>query len=113
MPKMPAAGTGEPGKMKPRKLSQVFKNFKELSSLLTDFTWPDGTVLGNVQLTVRTRGPLVVAQVKLASMGGLRMTVEELCADDALVALEAALNADPAPWEPDPYPLDGGGKKRK
>jgi hypothetical protein len=113
MPKMPGPGAGEAGKGKPRKASQVLKNFKEVASLLTDFTWPDGTVMGNVQLTLRTRGPLVVAQMKLASLGGLRMTVEELCLDDALASLEAALNAEPSPWEPDPYPLDGGGKKRK
>jgi len=113
MPKLPGVNAAEQGKGKPRKPTQMLKHLRELASFLTDFAYPDGTPIGNVQLAVRTRGPLVVAQLKLAGMGGLRMTVEETDVDAALIALEAALTADPQPWEPDPYPLDGGSKKRK
>lgn len=107
-PNAPRAGVSTP-----RRASKFFKGFPELASYLTDVTYPDGTAVGNVQLTLRTRGPLVVAQLKLAAMGGLRLTVEDTNADDALVALEGLLLAEPVPFEPDPYPLDGQAKKKK
>lgn len=107
-PNAPKAGVTTP-----RRPSKLLKGFPELASYLTDVAYPDGTPVGNVQLTVRTRGPLVVAQLKLAAMGGLRLTVEDTNADDALVALEALLLAEPVPFEPDPYPLDGQIKKKK
>lgn len=97
----------------PRRPTKLFKGFPELASYLTDVAYPDGTPLGNVQLSIRTRGPLVVAQLKLAQLGGLRLTVEDTNADDALVALEALLLTEPVPFEPDPYPLDGQLKKKK
>jgi len=114
MPRMPGGQEDRPGVGKPRKASQVLKSFKELASFFAEVNWPDGNPIGNVQLSIRTRGPLVQAQMKLAANGGLRLSVEDANLDEALLALEAALTADPVPWEPDPYPLDGlGGKKKK
>lgn len=97
----------------PRKPSKLLGKLQEISSFLTDVSYPDGSAIGNVQLTVRTRGPLVLAQLKLASLGGLRLSVEDACVDDALVALEGLLLTEPVPWEPDPYPLDSHAKKKK
>lgn len=97
----------------PRKPSQLLKNLKELNQYLSDATWPDGTVMGPVQLSLRTRGGVIVAQLKLGDHGGLRMSVEGSHVDDALAGLEAALSTEPAPWECDPYPLDGAKKKPK
>jgi len=51
--------------------------------------------------------------MKMAGHGGLRITVEDTNLDEALMALEAALTAEPPPWEPDPYPLDGHVTKKK
>jgi hypothetical protein len=113
VPKLPQLGTDGQLAGRPRKKSSLFGKLPEIAAYLTDFSYPDGTPIGNVQLAVRTRGPLVVAQLKLAGLGGLRMTVEETDLDSALVALEAALSSEPQPWEPDPYPLDGQGKKKK
>lgn len=107
-PNAPRAGVSTP-----RRPTKLLKGFPELASYLTDVSYPDGSPVGNVQLSVRTRGPLIVAQLKLAGMGGLRLQVEDSCVDDALVALEALLLAEPVPFEPDPYPLDGQGKKKK
>lgn len=113
MPKQPQKVDGDKVRGEPRKESQVLKKLKEISSFLSDIYYPDGTPIGNVQLTLRTKGPLVVAQMKIAGMGGLRLTCEALHVDDALMGLEAALNSEPPPWEPDPYPLDGHSKKKK
>lgn len=97
----------------PRKPAQCFKGFKTLNEYLADAIWPDGTVMGAVQLSLRTRAGVIVAQLKLADHGGLRISVEGSNVDDALAGLEAALSTDPAPWECDPYPLDGAKKKAK
>jgi len=113
MPKPPGEGASQPGVGKPRKASQVFVKLKEVASFLTDVTYPDGTPIGNVQLSLRTRGPLVQAQLKIAGLGGLKVSVEDSNVDEALLALEAALQSEPVPWEPDPFPLDGGGHKKK
>jgi len=112
MPKPPGEQGSAPGIGKPRKESQVLKKFREIASFLTDVAYPDGTPIGNVQLSIRTRGPVIQAQLKLAGLGGLRINVEDVSADEALLALEAALTAEPVAWEPDPYPLDGQGKKK-
>lgn len=113
MPKPPDGAAVEAARSKPRSPTKLFAKLPRVAEYLTDVTWPDGSPIGNVQLSVRTRGGLVVAQLKLAAMGGLRLSAEATCLDDALAALEAACNADPAPWEPDPYPLDGVVKKKK
>lgn len=97
----------------PRKPSQLMKGMKELNSFLSDALWPDGTVMGAVQLSIRTRNGRIVAQLKMADHGGLRLSVEGAHVDDALAGLEAALSVDPAPWEKDPYPLEGAVKKRR
>ena len=113
MPKLPDGASVEKGKLSPRKASQVLARFKELASFLTDRAYPDGSEIGDVQLTLRTRGAVVLAQIKLGGQGGLRIQVEDSCVDEALLALEAALQASPTPWEPDPFPLNGALKKKK
>lgn len=113
MPKKPGEGGPIAGVSASRKPTKILKGFGELASFLTDVTYSDGTPVGNVQLTLRTRGPMILCQLKMAAMGGMRLQVEDACLDDALVALEGLLLMDPVPWEPDPYPLDGGGKKKK
>lgn len=97
----------------PRVPSKMLGKLKEVNSFLSDTLWPGGTAMGEVQLSIRTRGGRIVAQLKLADHGGLRVTVEQEDVDSALVALEAVLNAEPVPWERDPYPLGGTGKKKK
>lgn len=113
MPKMPGSVASGDVPPPPRKPSQALKAFKEVGSFLADAVWPDGTVMGAVQLSLRTRAGKVVAQLKLADHGGLRISVEGDHLDDALAGLEAALSVEPVPWERDPYPLEGSVKKRK
>lgn len=113
MPKPIGNTNAEELKTAPRKKSAILGKLAEIASYLADTKYPDGSPVGSVQLSLRTRGPSIVAQLKLATLGGLRLQVEEANVDDALIALEAALNAQPVPWEPDPYPLDGTGKKKK
>lgn len=107
---------GDPSKglpVLPRPASEVLSAFGELHSYLTDMEWPQGGLIGEVQLSVRTRGCRVQAQLKLAGHGGLRLTADAVGVDEALFTLEAALNANPVPWERDPYPLGGAGGKKK
>lgn len=113
MPKPIAASGIVPGIPAVRKPSQCLKAFKEVASYLTDVIWPDGTVMGGVQLSLRTRGNQIVAQLKLADNGGLRISVEGSNVDDALAGLEAVLSVATPPWEIDPYPLDASRKKPK
>lgn len=113
MPKMPGLATTADDIPSPRKPSQALKAFKSLNEYLSDAVWPDGTVMGNVQLSLRTRNGRIVAQLKLQDHGGLRLSVEGNHVDDALAGLEAALSVEPAPWERDPYPLEGATKKKK
>jgi hypothetical protein len=113
MPKPPNQAQVEKVKTKPRKATQVFAKFKEVAGYLTDQVYPDGTQMGDVMLSVRTKGPVVLVQLKIAAHGGLRLQVEDECVDEALLALEAALQADMTPWEPDPFPLNGNVKKKK
>lgn len=114
VPKMPGAVASGDLPPPPRKPSQAIKAFKEVNSFLSDALWPDGTVMGAVQLSFRTRMGKIVAQLKLADHGGLRITVEGDHLDDALAGLEAALSVEPVPWERDPYPLEQlRGKKKK
>jgi len=97
----------------PRVPSKVLLRFKELGEFLSSTLWPGGQAMGEVQFSLRTRMGRICAQLKLADHGGLRVTVEQEDVDSALVALEAALNAQPVPWERDPYPLGGLAKKPK
>lgn len=113
MPKKPGEGGVQVGVTMPRKPSKILGKMAELSSFLTEVQYADGTPIGNVQLSIRTRGPMLVAQLKMAAMGGMKLQVEDTSLDDVLAALEGLLMLEPVPWEPDPYPLDGGGKKKK
>lgn len=100
------------GESAPRPKSKLFEKFPELQGYLSEVAYSDGVKLGSVQLSIRTRGSQLVAQLKIADHGGLRLTAEERSVDDALVLLEAALTSTPVPWERDPYPLDGAVKKK-
>ncbi|HKY46321.1 MAG TPA: hypothetical protein VJM50_24725, partial [Pyrinomonadaceae bacterium] len=91
MPKPPSEKQVQAAKTKARKASQVLAKFRELASFLTDRAYPDGSEMGDVQLTLRTKGPAVLAQLKITSNGGLRIQVEDESVDEALLALEAAL----------------------
>lgn len=97
----------------PRTDASVLETFAELRSYMVDVEWPQGGPVGEVQLSLRSRGHRIIAQLKLAAHGGLRVTAEGTGVDDALFALEAALNAATVPWERDPYPLGGADKKKK
>lgn len=113
LPKVPIVVNVEGAAPVARRPAQCFKGFKELNSFLSDSVWPDGTAMGSVQLSLRTRAGRIIAQLKLADNGGLRLSVEGANVDDALAGLEAALSTEPAPWEVDPYPLDPAPKKRR
>jgi len=110
-PIVPSEGDGLPAL--PRPPSDALGVFSEIHSFLTDMVWPDGTLVGDVQLSIRTRECRIVAQLKIAAHGGLRISAECVGIDEALTVLEAALNATPVPWERDPYPLGGAPKKKK
>ncbi len=113
MPKPILPSQGEGLTPLPGPPSDALGVFTELHSFLTEVVWPDGSLIGEVQLSIRTRNCNIVAQLKLAAHGGLRISAEARGIDDALTVLEAALNATPVPWERDPYPLGGGSKKPK
>lgn len=113
VPRLPGAVATDDVPYAPRKPSQALKAFRELNCYLADTVWPGGVPMGEVQLSLRTRNGRIVAQLKLQDHGGLRLSVEGSNVDDALAGLEAALSVDPAPWERDPYPLGGEGKKKK
>lgn len=84
----------------------------ELATWLCDATYSDGNVKGEVTLNFRRRGSAIEATLKTED-GGLCMRCSGDTPDDALVAMELLLTADRPPWEIDPYPLGGRGKKKK
>lgn len=97
----------------PRQPSELLAALTELQSYLSDVEWPQGGLIGDVQLSIRTKGHRIQAQLKLAAHGGLRLTAEANGVDEALLTLEACLQAQTVPWERDPYPLGGAGGKKK
>lgn len=108
-------GTPQSGSFMPKHRGKgaLLAKMPNLLSYLVDTTYDDGAPVGTVQLGIRTRGPLLIGQLRLADQGGLRIQVEANSFDEVLGLLEAALASPTAPWEPDPYPLDGAKKKRK
>lgn len=93
--------------------SKLLVQFGELESWLCDACYPDGKPIGSTQLSIRRRGASVYGTLKVADQGGLKLEVCEPSVERALVALEALLRGQPVPWQPDPFPLDQGGRKKK
>lgn len=84
----------------------------ELASWLCDGVYSDGSVKGEVTLTFKRNVTTITATLKVQD-GGLCLRACGDSPDEALIALEVLLKAQKTPWERDPYPLGGGGKKRK
>lgn len=97
----------------PRKRSELIAKLPTLQGWLCDRVYDDGKPCGLVQFTVRTRATDFEGTLKIADQGGLMMKVAADSFEDVLVALELALASEPAPWEPDPYPLNGNKGKKK
>lgn len=89
------------------------KAFPELASWVCDANYPDGSPIGETQLTVRRRGGTLVGVLKIADQGGLKVEVQETQLDRLFAALEAMLTVKPVPWQRDSFPLGQGGKKKK
>ena len=81
-----------------------------LAEWLCDACYEDDTAKGDVTLTLKRDGAAVQALLKVED-GGLCLRASGDCPDDAFVALELLLSANPIPWEADKYPL--GSYKRK
>jgi len=84
----------------------------ELASWLCNGQYDDGTVKGEVTITLRRNVTTIAATLKVED-GGLCLRASGDTPDDALVALELLLGAAKVPWEADPYPLGRGSKKKK
>lgn len=112
---MPRAfeGTVSAGAPINRSKSKVLGAFPELSSWLVEGAYPDGKPVGMVQLSIRPKGAVYVATLRIADQGGLMLQTEDVQLDDVLLLLEAALTASPTPWQRDPYPLGQISGKRK
>lgn len=89
------------------------KLYPELASWLCDGTYSDGKLVGLTQLTLRRKSSEMMAQLKVADQGGLKLEVADANLDKALAALEALLRTARVPWVRDEYPLGGGAKKKK
>lgn len=112
VPRMPGQDAGHaPGKG--REVSKLLEKMHELQTWLCDVTFEDGTKVPEVQLSLRSRGSLFQAQLKVGVPLALRLSVEAPSVEKGLLALEGLLRADPVPWDTDPYPLGGEGKKKK
>jgi len=112
MPALPQPSTAASPLVGAQKSTLMLK-VPELQSWLCDAAYPDGKPIGATQLSIRRRGSTVYATLKIADQGGLKVEVAEPSIDRAFVALEALLTGSPVPWQPDPYPLDAAGKKKK
>lgn len=84
----------------------------ELATWLCDGSYDDGAAKGDVTITLRRNVTTITALLKVED-GGLCLRASGDSVDDALVALELMLGANPVPWEVDSYPLGGGRKKPK
>lgn len=111
MPQMPDGRTQ--GALVGASRSKLMSLMPELESWLCDPAYPDGKPIGSTQLAIRRRGGTISATFKVADQGGLKLEVAEPSVERALLALEALLTSNPVPWQPDPFPLDQGGKKKK
>lgn len=96
-----------------RDCGSMFAPMPELESWLRDVTYTDGTLMPEFQLSIRPRGVGYLVQLKVAGPAPVRLQVEDTSLELAFLALEHALSAPVVPWEPDPYPLGGTGKKKK
>lgn len=104
---MPRNLTGEAGGgiLAGRSKPKLFEKFPELSSWMSDAAYQDGKPVGMVQLSIRPKGAVFVATLRIQDQGGMMLQVEDVSLDDTLILLEAALMASPVPWSRDPYPL--------
>jgi len=86
---------------------------KNLASWLCDAQYPDGEVMGQVQLQLRREGGIIRATLKIADQNGLKLSAIGESPSDALLALDLVLESPQAPWEKDPYPLATSRAKKK
>lgn len=104
---MPRALTGSVGEgiQVSRAKSKLLEKMPELCSWLSDGVYSDGKQVGMVQLSIRPKGSVYLASLRIQDQGGMVITTEEGTIEDALLLMEAALCASPVPWSRDPYPL--------
>lgn len=93
------------------------RSYPKLAAVVTEASWSDGTAKRPARLSLAIYGGRWVVQCDLVGVGlTLRVEVPEPAL--AWDALEAALSADPVPWQPSPYvavdpPQKGKGKGGK
>jgi hypothetical protein len=112
MPREPNAPASA-GMQPPRSKSGTFGVFEELTSWLADRAYPSGKAVGMVALTIRPKGREYLVQLRIQDQGGMVITTQDESLDDALMALECSLAADPVPWVKDDYPLGVSQQKKK
>lgn len=74
--------------------------------------YDDGSARATGWITIKTVGPMWVVAVKDPD-GCCQMMCSATALDDALALADVMLGADDAPWQPDPFLLNTGSKKRK
>jgi len=84
----------------------------ELGSWLCDGQYEDGSVKGEVSVTLRRNVTSITATLKVED-GAVCLRANGDSPDDALVGLELLLTAAKVPWERDPWPLGTRTKKKK
>jgi hypothetical protein len=89
------------------------KGLPELMSWVCDATYADGTPLGQTMLQLRRQGGVMLASLKIADQGGLKIEAVDATPEQALASLEALLAAVSVPWQTDRYPVGGGGPGAK
>jgi len=84
----------------------------ELGSWLCCGQYDDGSVKGEVSVTLRRNVTTITATLKVED-GAVCLRSSGDTPDDALVGLELLLTADKIPWERDPWPLGARQRKKK
>jgi len=84
-----------------------------VASWLCDAAYPDGELMGQVQLQLKREGSIIRATLKIADQGGLKVSAIGESPSDALLALDLVLESAHCPWEKDAFPLAAKGAKKK
>lgn len=80
---------------------------------LCDSAYPDGELMGQVQLQLKREGTIIRATLKIADQGGLKVSAIGESPADSLLALDLVLESAQCPWEKDQYPLGTKAPKKK
>lgn len=84
-----------------------------VASWLCDAAYPDGELMGAVQLQLKREGTIIRATLKIADQNGLKVSAIGESPSDALLALDLVLESAQCPWEKDAFPLASKQGKKK